>query len=714
MALIDPMAEIMKATRFYFKACLIVIAQLASFSGWAAIQTNEIADKLGLTKQQEIVIQSLSELNKEADSSIYDSESVAREIIRTGEALSYYPNPPKAHISKRFYNFWNKGWGKTILQLHKDLGYPDDIVQLFEIESLKLSSKVWTDRKTRKKELELPLRIINAFHELDSNTRFKILTHLRRDQLVYMLVDWRAVVYTSSFNKVIDCILETHRPGPTIEEILPRLKSRELALLIESASSFNRVQDLLNRISYRNQIKVMRTFYERTLDKISMKYAVSFVEVLVHHSLPEIRGILLGWMLKDGLEALQSAGRKGSPGDREHLIFMMIASIDHFLEEKSRAQLYTEVYDEKLAEFELAKEKLASTYEKKRQENQAFLSEARARLRTSPEFDGIPDYLFEEKVRQYQQQNGYPVVEAEVFEQPSFDELSSDVEKIVDSRVNHRRMLVRIHPAYESFLEYFWHSYPQYRLERFFKLPHSKLVNSKNTHLQRHFMYDDIDGKTTFHFFRKFMQRHERFSALESEDHMEYSVPISSDLTDSKLTMLVHKPLSKNHSYKSVVNKIDQMGGTTHTFVFRGHSYKLHHCINYIEPDTVLTFIGSCGGFENVRKILSLSPGTHLILSKGTGTLWINQYFLGELNRLISEGQGIHWPMFRLVLRDNLNKHYKRWKRKDELLNIYDKFYLLPHENIGLSMLHSHEQIRLFNQNTEAQSRGLLAERYSN
>ena len=125
------------------------------------------------------------------------------------------------------------------MQLHKDLGYPQDLVQLLEVESLKLSSKTWDDPKLRKKELELPLRIINAFHEPDSDTRFKVLTHLRRDQLVHMLVDWRAVIYTSSFNKVVDHILEPYRPGPNLEMILTNLKSRELAILLES-SSFNR------------------------------------------------------------------------------------------------------------------------------------------------------------------------------------------------------------------------------------------------------------------------------------------------------------------------------------------------------------------------------------------------------------------------------------------------------------------------------------------
>ena len=79
---------------------------------------------------------------------------------------------------------------------------------------------------------------------------------------------------------------------------------------MESSSSFNRVQEILGKLSYKSQIKVLRRFYERALQKVSMKYAVSFVEILVHHSLPEVRGILLGWMLKDGLEAVQIAGRE--------------------------------------------------------------------------------------------------------------------------------------------------------------------------------------------------------------------------------------------------------------------------------------------------------------------------------------------------------------------------------------------------------------------
>ena len=458
----------------------------------------------------------------------------------------------------------------------------------------------------------------------------------------------------------------------------------------------------------------MRRFYERALQKVSMKYAVSFVEILVHHSLPEVRGILLGWMLKDGLEAVQIAGREGIPGNREHLLFMMIASVDHFLEEKNRALLYAEVYKEKLAEFDQEEQRLDEEFTERLASQNKLLSEARERLRTSPESEGIPDYLFEEKLRQIESEYTQEEIAPEVYQRPSFDRLASDVEEVVDSKVNHRRVLVRIHPAYESFMEYFWHSYPQYRLKRFFHLPHAKLVNEKQLHLQRHFMYDDIDGKTTFHFFKKFMQTWEQFSALESHDHMEYTAPINSEESDSNLKMLVHKPLSKKHSFAAVAKKVEDMGGTMHTFVFRGHSYKLKHCIDYIEPGTLLTFIGSCGGFENVRKILTLSPGTHLVLSKGTGTLWINQYFLGELNRLISEGQGIHWPMFRLVLRDSLENHYKNWKRKDELLKIYDKFYLLPHENIGLSMLHSNEEIKRINQMTEARSRGLIAERSTN
>ena len=43
-----------------------------------------------------------------------------------------------------------------------------------------------------------------------------------------------------------------------------------------------------------------------------------------------------------------------------------------------------------------------------------------------------------------------------------------------------------------------------------------------------------------------------------------------------------------------------------------------------------------------------------------------------------------------------------------------EKIYLLPHENIGLSMLHYNEEIRRINELTEARSRGLIAERSTN
>ena len=155
----------------------------------------------------------------------------------------------------------------------------------------------------------------------------------------------------------------------------------------------------MEKLSYRNQIKVLRRFYDRALQKVSMKYAVSFVEILVHHSLPEVRGILLGWMLKDGLRA-DCRQRKGIPGNREHLLFMMIASVDHFLEEKIELCIYAQVYQEKLDQFQEEEQKLDDEFTQRLKSQDRLLSEARERLRTSPEYEGIPDYLFEEKLRQ--------------------------------------------------------------------------------------------------------------------------------------------------------------------------------------------------------------------------------------------------------------------------------------------------------------------------
>ena len=71
---------------------------------------------------------------------------------------------------------------------------------------------------------------------------------------------------------------------------------------------------------------------------------------------------------------------------------MMIASVDH-LEEKNRALLYAEVYKEKLAEFDQEEQRLNEEFTERLASQNKLLSEARERLRTSPESEGIPDYL---------------------------------------------------------------------------------------------------------------------------------------------------------------------------------------------------------------------------------------------------------------------------------------------------------------------------------
>ena len=106
-----------------------------------------------------------------------------------------------------------------------------------------------------------------------------------------------------------------------------------------------------------------------------------------------------------------------------------------FLVRKKIALLYAQVYQEKLDQFEEEEQKLDDEFMQRLKSQDRLLSEARERLRTSPEYEGIPDYLFEEKLRQIESENTKRRSEPEVYQYPSFDKLASDVEEIVDSKL---------------------------------------------------------------------------------------------------------------------------------------------------------------------------------------------------------------------------------------------------------------------------------------
>ncbi|MFH0799742.1 MAG: hypothetical protein V2A66_06130 [Pseudomonadota bacterium] len=109
--------------------------------------------------------------------------------------------------------------------------------------------------------------------------------------------------------------------------------------------------------------------------------------------------------------------------------------------------------------------------------------------------------------------------------------------------------------------------------------------------------------------------------------------------------------------------------------VHRGHSFHAGETIGRIPRIAKIVSLGSCGGYNNVSAVLERAPEAHIISTKGTGTMNVNDPLFKMLNEAILTGEDINWPEF--------------WRRAEGRFGGMDEFrsYIPPHRNLGVMFL---------------------------
>ena len=78
-------------------------------------------------------------------------------------------------------------------------------------------------------------------------------------------------------------------------------------------------------------------------------------------------------------------------------------------------------------------------------------------------------------------------------------------------------------------------------------------------------------------------------------------------------------------------------------FVHRGHSYHVKSTMRRIQPSARIVVLGSCGGYNNINEVLSISHDAHIISSKQTGTMHVNEPIIQSINNSLTASKNIDW-----------------------------------------------------------------------
>jgi hypothetical protein len=204
-----------------------------------------------------------------------------------------------------------------------------------------------------------------------------------------------------------------------------------------------------------------------------------------------------------------------------------------------------------------------------------------------------------------------------------------------------------------------------------YNVNYQSLVNDTNKVFMEVFFYGDEDGKMNYNgFIREFSNN----TWKKAEDNKYWTEYVS--VKGKPIIVFANKPLDEesgelDKAQESLNNYIEKNEIHPTIVVHRGHSYWAPTTIGFIQPTAKIVYLGSCGGYNLIHDVLKHSPDAHIIASKQTGKIAINQPFFNLLMDKLRNGNNIDWIPF-----------WKEFERDAGKTAGFED-YIPPYKNLG-------------------------------
>ncbi|MBS1823861.1 MAG: hypothetical protein JST93_00950 [Acidobacteria bacterium] len=176
---------------------------------------------------------------------------------------------------------------------------------------------------------------------------------------------------------------------------------------------------------------------------------------------------------------------------------------------------------------------------------------------------------------------------------------------------------------------------------------------------QRHFFYDDDDGRESFASFRR-TYRENGWTWTEQ----------GGVVTLTKGAMRIEA---------NVPGRELPLRGSPGVIVHRGHEFHVPKTLAVLPAATAFVFLGSCRGMGSVGEVLKLAPQADVLVTRATGSHTVNDPLLKALNEAALSGNLV-WETF--------------WDRQRERFRgnpLFDE-YIPPHHNAAAYVIKAYQR----------------------
>jgi hypothetical protein len=217
-------------------------------------------------------------------------------------------------------------------------------------------------------------------------------------------------------------------------------------------------------------------------------------------------------------------------------------------------------------------------------------------------------------------------------------------------------------------------------------VPFKSLATDSGDVYAQVFFFGDEDGHTAYNsFLGNFRDGKWRIT------NDKYWTTITST-TGKHVVIYCNLPLQEpddEEAQKQLCNYLDANNIHPTIVIHRGHSYHLPLTMDRLSKSNKIIVLGSCGGYHNLSVVLDHAPDAHIISSKQTGMMSINEPILKLLFTKVQAGQDINW----INMWQELDGYFSARSRK----GLLDKFsdYVPPYKNLGAIFIKSYRKLSM-------------------
>lgn len=208
-----------------------------------------------------------------------------------------------------------------------------------------------------------------------------------------------------------------------------------------------------------------------------------------------------------------------------------------------------------------------------------------------------------------------------------------------------------------------------------YKVDFNSITDDSGRVVQHVFFYGDEDGITSFRNFMGMFNGKPEWKVVTGKEWVTITSTKEKPYTIYANLPLDYKQDLDAQAQAHLVEYLNKNNINPSFVVHRGHSYHLKYTLQQMLPSSRIVMLGSCGGYQNLAKILNVNEDAHIISTKQVGSYSVNEPILRALNEDIRNGRNIEW----IPLWQQISASVKSDGRATELL----KDYVPPHKNLG-------------------------------